>query len=72
MEVFCMSFEIFKARVSKIASAGGVPVHVEHDADTGRHTARCGDVTIMGNTTSKVAEVRWGANHVAHSTLEVQ
>lgn len=67
-----MSYETFEARVRQIAKTGGVPAHINHDPDTGRHFARCGDLTITGNTTSKVAEVRWGSNHVAHSTLEAQ
>lgn len=66
-----MSFESFEAKVRKIAKNAGVPVFVKHDPETGQHFARCGDITISGNTTSLKVQVRWGSGHVAHSDLEV-
>lgn len=64
-----MSYETFKSRISRIAKKTGMSVVFNHDADTGQHYARCGDVVFKGNETSLKVQVRWGSGHTAHTNL---
>lgn len=67
-----MSYEAFKAKVSAlIARAGGeIEVDFSQEPEDGKFYAECSDgVTIVGNRSSIMVSVHWGADHYSMAAI---
>lgn len=65
--VIAMTYEDFCDRVRNFTDGIGQKAKFVHDE--GRHWAKCGDVTIIGNSESQQVLVRWGSGHAAVATI---
>ena len=67
-----MSYQVFQNRVNNLArrAGGNIKVSFSADADSGRYMAVChGMCKILGNSSCKRVEVRWGSGHKALAVI---
>lgn len=67
-----MSFEGFKRKVNALIerAGGGIAVMFATDEELGKHYAVCsGEIMIIGRTSCKRVEVRWGSGHTSLATI---
>lgn len=65
-----MTYEIFKARVSRLCREQDPGTAPRFYTEDGQHVARCtGGITIIGNVECERVMVRWGSGHSALASI---